>query len=291
MAVFRIYEAKPGNGKSLQLARLTLRILERNKEWYETLLRNWKQKELPEYYAKIKAIQKWDIDKVEKYKNTIKPPKPIKRKLTSNMKYTPDLYIHYEGYFNKFTHEIMEVDKDGAETGEVSYETNFVWSSWTHLMSVRDTDIIWDEISILLDGRKFESLTIDQTFWLAHYRRLGLDIYGATQHWSMVDRRARIMCSEVVTCMKFIGSPDPSPTRPKIKKVWGVIVLLNMDNFDSDESLSEPKYQVMPIGIFSISRKLINLYDTTELIKPSSVPLKHSMRKCLICGKIHIKHT
>jgi len=153
------------------------------------------------------------------------------------------------------------------------------WSDSSELVKLRDCDILWDEIATELDSRNWTNLSIEMKRFLSQYRKRGIDIYGNTQDFSMVDQRARLMISNVRTLTKIIGSRDISTTKPPPKHIWGVVLIRDVINFRETEP-EKKKYELMPSLMF-ITRELVSIYDTTQDIalgKPP--PLRHETRLC-----------
>jgi len=223
MAVFELSEGPPGNGKSLDAARLARKIYERNRKWHE------------------KGNHR--------------------RKIYSNIKFAPHIETEWGDY--------------------LAY-----WSDLRQLCDLRDADIIWDEIANELDSRNWTNLTVEVKRMLSQHRKRGLDIYANTQDYEMVDKRARLMFTGVQRLWKIVGSPDPSATKPKIKRVWGIIVKRELENFRSANSMEDRKYALIPEALFFIEKELISMYDTTQDIpigKPP--PLQHLEKECERHGK------
>jgi len=153
------------------------------------------------------------------------------------------------------------------------------WSDSSTLVKLSDVDIIWDEIATELDARNWPNLSIEMKRFLSQYRKRGIDIYANTQDFSMIDQRARLMISNVNTLTKIIGSPDISTTKPPPKRIWGLIMIRNVQNF-RETNPEKKKYDFFP-GFMMITRELIEIYNTRQDIalgKPP--PLKHEDRYC-----------
>jgi len=220
MATFEIIEGKPGQGKSLYTARLALRLVKRNKKWYDTT------GEL--------------------------------RKVASNIKFSQK----FEDYAGDF----------------IQY-----WSTTFELLKLKDVDIIWDEVATELDSRNFATLSEEFRRFLSQYRKRGVDIYANTQDFSMIDLRARMFVTRVATLTKLIGSSDPSPTKPPVKTIWGIIVVREVIDYRSDDPHNK-KYALLP-SFFFITKEDIELYDTRQDIPQSPpIPLRHVVRHCEFYG-------
>lgn len=78
--------------------------------------------------------------------------------------------------------------------------------------------------------------------------------------------------THIFVLSKMLGSPDPSPTKPPIKKIWGVIMKRKVKN----ESIEADKpdrfeYHLIP-SFFLITKEDTELYDTLDDI-PASPPI------------------
>lgn len=151
----------------------------------------------------------------------------------------------------------------------------YYWESWSDLLKIEEADVFWDEISVLLDSYKYESLSRSQLQWLTHYAKNGIEIYANTQFFNQLAKRARQLATEVYTSFKVIGTPRPSPTRPAVKRPWGLIVGLEMENFTDEEALDNPVYTKVPlIGlpipafIEFVEKKYTDMYNTKHKIIP-----------------------
>lgn len=157
------------------------------------------------------------------------------------------------------------------------------WNTVADIVKFRDMDILWDEIATELDSRNFASLSDELKRFLSQYRKRGVDIYANTQDFSMIDMRARLMITRVATLNKFIGSRDPSPTRPPVVRIWGLIIVRDVLNFTSDDPHNK-KYGIFP-SFFFIDKASIELYDTRQDIPLSPpLPLRHIKRYCEFHG-------
>lgn len=155
------------------------------------------------------------------------------------------------------------------------------WRSPLELTQISDADVIWDEIATELDSRNFASLPDELKILLSQYRKRGIDIYANTQDFSMVDARARLMVTRVATLNKMIGSPDPSPTKPPIKRIWGLIAVREVENYKETDP-AKKEYGWVP-SFFFIDREDVDLYDTRQAISAGSLPVRKLRREVQIC--------
>lgn len=146
------------------------------------------------------------------------------------------------------------------------------WRNPTELVQLMDCDVIWDEIATELDSRNFASLPDELKIFLSQYRKRGVDVYANTQDFSMVDARARLMVTRVATLSKMIGSSDPSPTKPPIKRIWGLIACREVENYKQTNP-EKKEYGIIP-SFFFINREDVELYDTRQAIFAGQLPIK-----------------
>lgn len=166
------------------------------------------------------------------------------------------------------------------------------WADPRELVDLRDVDIVWDEIATHLDSTQWANMSLSLKRWLQQHRKYGIEIYGTTQDFNMVDISMRRLCSDLFWVSKPVGTPDPTPTRPPINRPWGLIIRRRLD----PQTYSEDRKEVS--SIFSLSwliftKKLISIFDTRQEIKEGEYPpLNHVERRCLYpgCNKLHVVH-
>lgn len=177
----------------------------------------------------------------------------IVRKIASNIKFSPEFEKEAEGFL-------------------------MYWTDPAELVKLRDVDVIWDEIATELDARSYMNLSDELKRFLSQYRKRGIDIYANTQDFSMIDARARLMVTRVATLLKVIGSRDPSPTKPPIKYIWGLVFVRDVKNFKTTDP-EKKKYGLIP-SFFLIDRLDVEIYDTRQDITTGILPTK-KLRKVI----------
>jgi len=218
-----------------------------------------------ESWERSRALRLTDEDRAEFEAASPRPEHPKKRRVLSNVKFSPA----FEDYAGEY----------------LAY-----WIDLDQLTKVRDVDIMWDEIATELDSRNWANLSNEVLRFLSQYRKRGIDIYANTQDFSMVDARARIMITRVNTMRKVIGSPDISATKPKPKTVWGLIVMLRVENWKETDQ-AKKKYSLLETTAFFIKKELVERYDTTQDIPAGKLPpLKHESRYCEHCDYKKVLH-
>jgi len=255
MARFEINEGPPGQGKSIYQAALVERLLLRNSAWFGQL-----EETYPARREEWVKAEKWhkSLKDEQKYiawlRDHPEPKKPRRRQIMSNQRFSASFEEYAKGYLQ-------------------------YWTELEQLTMCRDCDIIWDEIATELDSRNWVNLSIEMKRFLSQYRKRGIDIYGNTQDFSMVDQRARLMISNVRTLSKILGSRDISTTKPPPKTIWGICMIRDVVNFKETDP-EKKKYEIFPSFIL-ISRDLVSIYDTRQDIKLGAPPpLRHEIRFC-----------
>jgi len=187
----------------------------------------------------------------------------ILRMVASNMKFSPELEELYPGKI-------------------------YYWTDSAQLCNLRDCDIVWDEIATELDGRNFANLSTELKRFLSQYRKRGIDIYANTQDFSMIDARARLMISGVKTLSKIMGSRDISTTKPNPKRIWGLVMVRDVENYRETDP-DKKRYGIIP-SFFFIAKELVAVYDTRQDIEVGEPPpLRHEVRRCGKEGCDHVK--
>jgi len=180
----------------------------------------------------------------------------------------------------KFSEE-FENHANGTMQNYPDFQFLKYWDNPIDLCEVRDVDVLWDEVATELDARNFANLPDELKRFLSQYRKRGVDIYANTQDFSMVDARARLMVSRVATLTKIIGSPDPSPTKPPVKRIWGLVMIREVENFKAYDP-QKKDYGLVP-SFFLIDREDVSIYDTRQDITPGSLPVRKLRKELQVC--------
>lgn len=146
------------------------------------------------------------------------------------------------------------------------------WNSVDEVSKLRDCDLVWDEIATEMDARTFTTLSDDVKRFLSQYDKRGIEIYANTQDFSMIDLRARMFVTRVATMLKVLGSSRPSPTKPPIKKIWGLILIRDLSDWKASDA-TKKTYNVIPTFFF-IEKRDVDIYDTRQSIESTQLPVK-----------------
>jgi len=167
----------------------------------------------------------------------------------------------------------------------------YTWHNLAEIVGKQDCDIFIDEIGTYFDSRLWTELSLDVRRWLAQASKLGTDIYGTAQDFAQVDKSFRRLVNQLEHIVKFMGSARPTPSRPPVKRVWGLCLLFELNPIAYAEDNKEVVgFMGFPKPFF-ISRDDTSVYDTRQLQQRSKAPpLVHTERICEICGKTITSH-
>jgi len=203
----------------------------------------------------------------------------IKRKIFSNIKFNDSI-----------VEQIIDASKTDAEGDTVSEWIGY-WDDPSELVQLRDVDVIWDEVATHLDSTQWANVPLELKRWLQQHRKFGIEIFGTTQDFAMIDKSMRRMTSHLLILSKLIGSRDKSSTKPDVKHIWGVVAVRSLDPTAYDETKSK-QAGGFPSFMF-LSRAGVELFDTTQEIKQGKYPpLNHVDRECIEtnCGFHRVIH-
>jgi len=176
--------------------------------------------------------------------------------------------LHFEEEFYRYVTEDLGVP--------IRY-----WKDIEELVEMRDCDLIIDEVGAYFDSRTFKDLPLDVRLWLAQASKLGVDIYGSAQDFAQVDITFRRLTTTLYQITKLVGSQRPTPTRPPVKRVWGICSIRELDPVGYDEQKSKFKKTGYLPSFFLIRKRNTSIFDTTRRIeKTSPPPYKHIVRRC-----------
>lgn len=186
----------------------------------------------------------------------------------------------------KMSEEIEREFGYGTDESYIHY-----WQDAEEIPKLRDCDVIWEEMGVIVDSRSWENMPLELRRWFAQHRHRGVDVYGNVQEFADVDVAVRRLTQNLIYLVKAFGSRDPHPTSPPIKYVWGLVLVFSIDakNYKEDEKFK--KANMFPSSFFLLSKKIIKLYDMHNDIKAGKYPaLQHRMRLCETCGYVKTTH-
>jgi hypothetical protein len=151
----------------------------------------------------------------------------------------------------------------------------------------RNFDLVWDEMAVELPSDAWRDTDPAIRRFFAQHRKRGVQIFGNTQDYMMLDINARRMATKVYETHKILGNRDPSSTLPPVKLIWGVIIIWQLDKRLIREDAGNKKHlDLIPEFLF-ITKKLTEAYDTTEdIAKNPKLKLQHVEYWCDTCKGI-----
>ena len=152
----------------------------------------------------------------------------------------------------------------------------------------RDFDVVWDEMAVELPSDKWKDTDPAIRRFFAQHRKRGIQIFGNTQDYMMLDINARRMATSVFETQKLCGNRDPSSTLPDIKHIWGLVWVWELNkSLIRDTGKEKQRMSLLPFKWLWITRRLTTAYDTGEDIsKAERIKLLHLEYFCDTCGKI-----
>lgn len=179
----------------------------------------------------------------------------------------------------------------------------FYWDNLDELIRYDNADVIIDEVGNYFDSRMWQDLSLDVRRWLTQGAKSGIEIYGSAQDFAQVDKSFRrlVNADGLHEITKIVGSPRPSPTKPPIKRIWGLCVMKDLNPRSYNEDKKQFASGSFLPKFFFIQKKYCDMFDTTQKIKRSLPPLmRHEERfcehhktfggngECTFCKVVHI---
>lgn len=209
-------------------------------------------------YVLVEKIQELLIRNKKFFKDT----GGIRRVIYTNVELHPDLIKKNKDYIKFFgeKHDITDLD--------------FIFTE-------SDIDIVFDEIGVYFDSTQWQNLAIKYRQWFALHEHYGVDIYFASQDFMMIDKSFRRMVTGLYWLKKLMGSARPSATKPKIKRIWGIIIGYEVDpkTYKEDEKLEKKKLDIFP-NFWFINKQVVDNYNTRQKFKEVPRMLIHENAYC-----------
>lgn len=161
----------------------------------------------------------------------------------------------------------------------------YYWNDLNELIKIENADVFIDEVGNYFDSRMWSDLSLDVRRWLTQGSKMGIELYGTAQDFAQVDKAFRRLCNDLIHITKVIGSARPSPTKPPIRRIWGLCFTRALDpqGYDEDKKKFAGSFS-MP-GFFFIEREACEIFDTSQkILRSKPAPYKHVERECEIPG-------
>jgi len=179
---------------------------------------------------------------------------PTKRKIVLNIKLSSDFKAEFDGFYD-------------------------YWSDMEQLVKLRDCDIFIDEVATYLDSTQWANVPLPVKRFLQLHRHYGIDIFGTTQDFPMVDISMRRLVESAYMTFKLLGTQSPSPTKKTAKHPWILCVVREIQRASFNLPKEEYKYSGFNLRYFD--EKDFSIFDTTQELEVGEYPpLKHIARKC-----------
>jgi hypothetical protein len=163
------------------------------------------------------------------------------------------------------------------------------WKDLSELVLLENCDVIMDEVGNYFDARGWSELNLDVRVWLTQGAKCGVDIYGSAQDFAQVDKAFRRLTNNLYHIRKMLGSPRPAPTRPAVKRIWGVCYVRSLDPQGYDEDKFKTN-SLIP-SFFFIKKKYCEIFNTSQkILRSVPPPLKKVVRVCLEDGYKQIRY-
>jgi len=154
------------------------------------------------------------------------------------------------------------------------------WKDFDELLKFSHCDIIIDEVGIFFDAKNWDKISLEARIWLAQGEKSGIEIYGTAQNFEQVAPDFRRLVKRLDYVTKFIGSNRPDPTKPPVKKIWGLCIVRAKDPTSITDANKEGDAFGFP-SFFFITEQYTSMYDTTQKVPRGELPrLKHMVQLC-----------
>lgn len=157
------------------------------------------------------------------------------------------------------------------------------------VIGTQGVDIIWDELSTSFPATKREPLELSTNKWLRQGAKQGVHIFGSAQefHDIHVDFRRRTkVCYNI---SKMIGSRRGGKNLPKVKFIWGLCFIWNIQIHPYNE-LQPERNSLIP-SLLVIDRDKCEIFDTHQVIEADEEkPIEHITKKCPVCERVFTHH-
>lgn len=164
------------------------------------------------------------------------------------------------------------------------------WTDLEQLVALKEADVIFDDMAAYLDAQRWSDTPTAVKRWLRLHEHYGCDIYGNAQDFLTIDPSVRRLTGSVYHVWKVIGSRRPSSTKPRVRRIWGIILERRVSQEVMDKETIKYEYE-RGFKVHFITRHICSIFDTTQDLQMGEYPpLHHIERKCIQCGEIKTRH-
>ena len=182
-------------------------------------------------------------------------------------------YVKQEKKYPDLKQRYLYSNMKFAKEFEIKHEKNLKY--WTHpeqLYSIRNADILWDEIGKDLPAGSWINTPKELRQVFSHLRKRGNRIFANTQVYEDVDIAVRRQTDHAYEIKKLFGSRDISASLPPPNLIYGLAFLrefdpMQIEYYRDPEDREELVKSWFPIPLL-ITRRLVTVYDTTAELPP-----------------------
>jgi len=155
------------------------------------------------------------------------------------------------------------------------------WNDLEQLTGLRECDVIFDDMATYLDSQRWSETPNSVKRWLRLHEHYGCDIYGNAQDFLTIDPSVRRLTSTLHRVTKVFGSRRPSATKPRVRKIWGILFIREVDKSQRDIDDTKRHYK----GLFRLEflkKDICKVFDTTQDMIAGEYPPVHAIvRECV----------
>jgi len=166
------------------------------------------------------------------------------------------------------------------------------WTDANTLYTLRDCDIFIDEIAGYFNSRDWETMAEETRQWLMMHEHYGCELFCNTQSWKTIEVSFRRLTTQLVHISKWLGCRRPSPTKPPVKFIWGLINSKNIAYRSFDDEEWEFQSEDVIGSFHLITKDKVAVYNTRQdLDFKKKYFAKHIEKECRHCDwKDIIRH-
>jgi len=149
------------------------------------------------------------------------------------------------------------------------------------LTGIREADIIFDDMGWYVNARRWATLPDSVTEWFRTHEHYGCEVYGNCQDFKDIDVSIRKLVKSANHVKKVFGSRRPARSKPKVGKIWGILLVRRMVIDTSEKAAASREYLGIPRLEF-VRKKYCNVYSTLqEFQRGKYPPVEHIARYCV----------
>ncbi len=164
------------------------------------------------------------------------------------------------------------------------------WTGLEDLVTLRECDVIFDDMSTYLDAQEWANIPMTVKHWLRLHEHYGCDIYGNAQDFNTIYKSVRQLTTSLKRVRKIFGSRRPCVTKPGVDKVFGIMISREVDGAEFEQEKEDRKMTGFPT-FHTIKKSVCSLFNTSQDLEAGKYPpLDHIERTCIECAFIKTIH-